>query len=54
MGEKWTKICCSKEVFDKIMSECKEEFLKHHPEFKGINITQNFMLTKIAEFYLKN
>lgn len=56
MGEKnYTDIMkCSKETKDLIMINCKDDFLEHHPEFKGVNITQGFMLKKIAEYYLHN
>jgi hypothetical protein len=48
------KLCCSEETFRKIMNECVKDFLEHHPEMKGMNITQNFILLKIAEYYLEH
>lgn len=44
---------CSSEVKDMIMIECKKDFLRYHPEFKGMKMSQGFMLRKIAETYLK-
>ena len=38
---------------DRIFKECKTEFLKNHPELKGMRITYNFMITQIIEWYLK-
>ena len=43
---------CGTETKRFIMEECVEEFLKHHPEMKEMNITQGFMLDKIAKYYL--
>lgn len=37
----------------RMMKECKELFLKSHPELKGMNITQRFMFNKLIDFYLK-
>ncbi len=54
MGTVWSKLSCHKDVKEMIMIQCKESFLKANPNMKGINITENFMLFKIAEFYLKN
>lgn len=53
MGKNRVKMTVSPEVKKIIMVDCKNSFLEHHPEFKGIHITENFMLTKIAEVYLK-
>ena len=47
------RMSCSKETKDLIMNECVKEFIFHHPEFEGSNITQGFMLRKLAEFYIK-
>ena len=46
-------LICSPKVRDCIMIDCKREFLEHHPEFKGMRITQNFMLQKLVDFFLK-
>lgn len=44
---------CSEETRDLIMQDCLNDFLTHHPEFKGMKLSQGFMLKKIAETYLK-
>lgn len=47
------RIACSKKVKEALMRECISVFLSHHPEFEGMNLTQNFMLQKVIEFYLE-
>lgn len=47
------RLTVSKNTKNLIMNECKGEFLKHHPEIKGMKITENFIVRQIAEFYLK-
>ncbi len=49
-----TRLACSESTKKLIMEECAEEFLAHHPELRGINITQNMMLRQIAEYYLNH
>lgn len=44
---------CEPEVHDMIMNDCKTLFLSENPKFTGIKMSTNFMLRKIAEFYLK-
>ena len=52
MMNNWSLIRCRKKNKDKLMSDCKSWFLKDNPKFKGLNITQNFMLEKVIDFYL--
>jgi len=47
-------IAVSQEVYNKIMIECKKEFLEYNPEFKEMKISQNFLLNRIADKYLDN
>lgn len=54
MGVKWTKFNCHNNTKELIMNDCKESFLKHHPEMKGIHLSENFILYKLAMFYLGN
>lgn len=42
----------SKSTFKLVNNNCKEEFLKQNPQFKNINITHNFMVDRIARYYL--
>lgn len=46
-------LCCSKKVFKMVTEDCVNEFLEYNKDFKGMKITQNFILLKIAEHYLK-
>ena len=48
------RLVCTKYVKQLIMEACLNEFLEHHPEFRGMHLSQNFMLQKIAEFYLEH
>jgi len=47
------RLCCSKEVHDLIVINCINEFIEHHPEFHDMKISHNFILRKIAEYYIK-
>jgi len=42
------------ETFDLVINECKQEFLENHSEFIGMKITQNFIVRKIAEHYMRS
>lgn len=44
----------SEKTFDKVTNHCVKEFLKHHPEMRGLNITHNLIVNQLADFYLKN
>lgn len=43
---------CKIETRDKIMTECIEEYTKHHPIRKNKTITQEEILNHLASFYL--
>lgn len=47
-------LTCSKETKKLIIEDCKKEFLKHHPEFKGMSISCGFLLKKIGVYYIEN
>ncbi len=49
-----TRLACSESTKKLIMEDCIEDFLSHHPELSGINVTQNMILRQIAEYYLKH
>jgi hypothetical protein len=44
----------SHENMQLIRAECRKEFLENHPEFKSFRLTDNFMVAKIIEYYLKH
>jgi hypothetical protein len=46
------RLSCTKETKSLIMDECVKEFLKNNPKFECINITHNFILNRIAKYYL--
>ena len=37
----------------KLVMDCIPEFLKFNPKFKGMNITENHIVSIIAEHYLQ-
>lgn len=38
----------------KAVMNCIPEFLEHHPELRGMKITENFIVKQIADFYRAN
>lgn len=42
------------ETHDLVMKNCLKEFLKENPKFVGMKISQNYLIKRIAEFYLKS
>ncbi len=48
------RLACSESTKKLILNDCIEDFLSHHPELSGINVTQNMILRQIAEYYLKH
>jgi hypothetical protein len=46
------RMSCSKETKDRILNDCKREYLKNHPEMRGIPLSQGFLLDKISRYYL--
>jgi len=45
---------CSKSTKKLLMENCIAELIIHHPELKGMNITQNMILRNVIDYYLKN
>ena len=43
---------CSQETKDLIMNDCIAAFIEENPKLKGIKITQNLILTRLAAYYL--
>ena len=50
---KYAKLTINTTTKKLLMEECKKLFLKAHPEFTGYKITENFMLLKVCEYYIK-
>ena len=36
-----------------MLSECKKDFLKHHPELEEVFITDNKIVYEMAKYYLQ-
>lgn len=36
-----------------VMKNCIEEFLKYNPKFKGMHITEEFIIRRMAEHYMQ-
>jgi hypothetical protein len=47
------QIRVNKKDADMLMKECKELYLKFHPDMKNEKISNSFMLRRVIEFYLK-
>ncbi len=45
-------LAVSKELFNSITIECKEEYLAHHPEMEKVRITNEKILYEMAKYYL--
>ena len=48
------RLSISKSTKEKVLVECVDEFLQHHPELEGSNITANQIVLKIAKYYTIN
>lgn len=48
------KITVSEDTKNLLLNGCKEEFLTHHPELKGMKLTENFLVRQIFEHYLRS
>jgi len=46
-------LACSQEVYTLIITNCINEYLKHHPEMLGAKISHNHILRQIGEHYIK-
>ena len=53
MTQKTTQIRIRNDDIEKLRKEVKIEFLKHHPEFKDINLTDAFLMKQCIDWYLK-
>jgi hypothetical protein len=53
MAHKFNHLTCDNETLEKI-NEFKEIWLSSHPEFSGMQISQNFILRKMVDVALIN
>lgn len=49
----YVKVTVSPSTKQLLMS-CIPEFLEHHPELKGMHMTENFITRQIIEHYLRS
>jgi len=47
------RIAVSHEDKVSMRTDCKELFLKEHPEFIGFKISDGFMFKRLVQYYLK-
>ena len=52
MVHSWVKIPVKELTKQKIKKEIRIEFLLHHPEFKDMNLTYDFLINKMMDYYL--
>ena len=38
----------------RFLDDAKDEFLKHHPDFEGMYISQSFLFRKILDHYIES
>lgn len=43
----------STEDKERLRNECKELFLKEHPEFENMKISDGFMFRRLVNYYLE-
>jgi hypothetical protein len=39
---------------DRIKQECRQIYLKHHPEMINLHLSMRFMISKIVDWYIKS
>ena len=52
VSKSYRKLNVRPDTFNLVMVECVEEFLKYNPSFEGMNITQEYIVKRIAKKYL--
>ena len=53
MVKNYTKLSVDITTKKLVMTDCKKQFLKKHPEMLGLNITEDFMIKQLALDYLE-
>jgi len=53
MENNYVKISIKPETKN-LFKKCYDEYLDVHPEFKGMFLSENFMLDKICTYYLNH
>lgn len=52
MTKSYRRIAITSETYDLVFEKCVEEFLRHHPDFKTVKLTKDFIISVIAKYYL--
>lgn len=52
MPNSFTRLAVRKDTFDLVTQTCKEVFLKDNPDLEGFNITNDFIVKRIANYYI--
>lgn len=52
MSNNYEPLSVRKNVKELVLKDCVKEFLRTNPDFKGMNITQSFIIERIALSYL--
>lgn len=47
------RLVVDQETYDLVTKECKEEFLRHQTDIEGMKISQNFLVRRIARYYIE-
>lgn len=53
MGKRWCHIRATEEQKQQLRDGCKKEFLEHHPDFSGMELSDSFILQKIMDWYME-
>lgn len=48
------RLSCNDETYALVVKDCVDLYRQEHPELSDIQITHNFILRRIAEFYLED
>ena len=52
MAKSYQNLAVSKETHDLVINECVEEFYRQHPNMRGIPISQDYIILRMARYYL--
>lgn len=52
MTKEYERLCVSKETYKRVVDDCVAEFRSQHPEMDGIEITQDYIVRRIVDYYL--
>jgi len=54
MSKNYVCIWIKAETKDKLRKDCRDIWLKYHPEFAEINLTDHFMVDKVVARYIED